>query len=270
MSESRRKLYEVDTSTTEQVGSIERSKATVKSTGSQIYFHRIDKATNLISLEDLFSKINSFCRVRDPRVPMLTDAWEDEGSIEFVLLEQEGVALNSPESRQILKRLNRNFGFEVTYQTLATIAALHDQNATHRHIMKEAFIVHETGLIYLKDHGLLGRINKILNDERDGGDGVTSFQLASNLSGFDVADWACMVASILLGESILDPSHRLERENVEPEAVAMAQKQITKSMNDNAISKFLVKCLQSRADTVGGFDNASDALKAFPVEETMK
>lgn len=266
MGESNKELYEVGEEEG-SVGYVKRFQAVVKATDTKVYFHQLEFNPDRVDEDDLLGKIIGFSGFRDPRVTSFIDAWHHDNIVEFVTLEQEGVGLNTDQGRQIFKNKQKDFGFEIAYQSLAGLAVMHQANATHRDVKKECFIIHETGMVFLKDTGILKQLNDFLDPEVFDINEGTQFMLASNLSGFDVADWACMIASIVLGKSLLDPSLRMPNDEIQPEQVGVAQSQLMEEMGTNPFSLFLKKCMQSRADNVGGFDNAKEAIAKFPIEE---
>ncbi len=260
MSGEQFELYE-GLSEPQRFGYVERKKGVLKEVGTQVYLHEVLISPEVLSAEDLFTTISSFTQVRDPRVPAIIDAWQNKESINYVTLELEGFPLDSSEARSILKSIHSNYFEEMAFQTLATIAALHSQNATHRRIRKEVFNVHDTGFVFMCDGGLIERINKIIEEQTVGNGG--QLMLVSNLAAYDVVDWAAMVATLMTDTSILDPSTRISDE-ILPEDVAQAQKKILQLNGETPMSLFLNKCLQARADNVAVYDNGGEALRAFP------
>lgn len=263
MSESRNELYEAQ-GDIQKSGAVDRWKAVLRDVGTSVYVHEIHVSPDQLSAEDLFQTLGSFTQVRDPRVPAIVDAWQNPDSISLVTLELEGYPLDSKESRAILKSVYSNYYEEMAFQTLATLAALHSQNATHRHVRKEVFNVHETGFVFMRDPGLVERINSIIEEQLNGS--FAQLMLVSNLAAYDVVDWAAMVATLMTDTAILDPSIRITQEML-PEDVAQAQKQIKSLLGESEMSEFLAKCLQARADNVAIYDNAGEALKAFPTRD---
>lgn len=264
MSESRIEYYEAS-GEPKTFGFVERTRASIKDVGTLVYIHEVHISPDKLTAADLFQTLNSFTNVRDPRVPAVIDAWQEKDSIGFVTLELEGHPLDSNEARTLLKANRLNYFEEAAFQSLATLSSLHSQNATHRHVRKEVFAIHETGFIFMRDAGLIERINSIIQEQLDGN--FAQLLLVSNLASYDVVDWAAMVATLMTGVPILDPSSRLSNDEILPEQVARAQKQIIQLLGENPMSSFLSKCLQARADNVAIYDNAGDAMKAYPQKD---
>ncbi|MDX1973516.1 MAG: hypothetical protein SFY68_13380 [Candidatus Sumerlaeia bacterium] len=264
MSESRTNLYTI-TGEPETRVHIQRVSAQVTEVGTPVYLHTIQLAGKELEALEFFASIQTFTNVRDPRVPMLIDAWQEGTGVQFVTLELNGFPIDSSEAQGILSSHGNQLLDEIGYQTLATLAVLHSQNATHRRVRKEVFAVHETGFIFMKDCGLLDRLQNLASQQFD--DAPGGMLLASNLAAYDVVDWAAMMATMITRVPILDPSRRKSEEELLPEEVDQAQRQLIQLMGETPMAIFLNKCLQARADNVPVFDQAGDALKHYPGKE---
>ncbi len=259
MSSDRANLYEM-VGSLPTAGDTHRAEARVRSSGARVILHRIE-VDDPGALDVISGPLQRFAAIRDPRIPRVIDAWQTDNYIFYVTLEYFGEPLRSPASRHIFKGRNQNFIFQAAYQTLSALAALHDQVTTHRNVNVDCFLVTKTGLIFMQNHGLAFRVSRMVavTSSLKSPDGIL---LASNLMGFDVADWAAMIASMVAGVPILDPSLFIDSSPV-PEQVSLAAKQIKQLVIDKTLADFLVRALQARANETGGFENAVEALAEF-------
>jgi len=242
---------------------IRRHEARVKSTGVRVVVHEIQVDREVLAIEDLFYQAGLYAVLKDPRVPRLIDAWQTEKSLYYVTLEQFGDPLFSKEARLFIESAGKNFIYTASFQSLSALAALHDCNILHRNVSAECFIVTPQGMPFMRHIGLNSRIRRIIDNLSGSAD--ADLMLTANLYGCDVADWAATVASAVCRMPILDPAKR-QNDSLIPEQVAVAAKCVIEHVKDKKFADFLVKCMEARADSTGGFENANVAAKAFPVE----
>lgn len=260
--EDRNELYEVRQQL-ETRSEIRRFEARVKSTGARVVFHEVLVDREVVSIEDLFLRVGQYAQLRDVRVPRIIDAWQTGNRIHYVTLEQFGDPLGTPEARIHFETTGRSMPLEVAYQSLSALAALHDQTVLHRRVALDCFVVTPSCMVFMRYHGLNGRIRRLLDDLS--GNNISDMLLVANLYACDVCDWAAMVATMLCGMPILDPKKRSD-DSLIPEQVAVAVKLVRDHIKNKPFADFLCEAMMARGDSTRGFENGGAAVKAYPQE----
>ncbi len=242
---------------------IRRFNGRVKSTGARVVVHEMEVDREAVPVGELFQKTGPYAALRDVRVPRLIDAWQTDKSISYVTLEQTGDPLGSPEARVHFTAAQRDFEREIAYQSLSALAALHDQTILHRHIAADCYVVTPACMVFMRYHGLDMRIGKLMEDFS--GVDVSDMMLVANLYACDVCDWAAMISGILCKMPVLDPKKRYD-DSLIPEQVTVAVKKVRDHVRNKAMADFLCTAMQARADSTAGFENAGEAVKAYPPE----
>jgi hypothetical protein len=247
-------------------GPIERFQARHASCGSPVILHRFPLGD--VDLEAVQRDIQRFAQIRDPRLPLLTDAWVSNGSFEFAWIAHDKWELQAREARVELEQLPRGYIHQVATQTLSALRVLHENSLAHQGFEAPCFTVLPGGLVFLKRPGMLVRLlSSLENDGRFGG----GFQLASNLYSQDVAQWACLVATVAGGIDILTAEER-DVTGVTMATIERARGAIRSNVADRALQVLLNTALDAWEPDGRGFENAAQAwdelCKSFPGEET--
>jgi len=261
-SEDRSHFYKIGQQV-ETRSEVKRFEARVKSTGARVVYHDVQVDREAVTIEDLFQKVGPYAQVRDVRTPRLIDAWQNDKHIYYVTLEQFGDSLDTDEARVHFEAAGKDSAREIAYQSLSALAALHDQTILHRKVAADCYIVTSGCWVFMRYHGLNSRIRKLLEDLS--GIDTSDMMLAANLYACDVCDWAAMIASMLCRMPVLDPKKRFD-DSLIPEQVAVAVKLVRDHVREKSMADYLCHAMQARADSTGGFENAGEAVKAWPTE----
>lgn len=256
----RSEFYEVG-ELLETIGRTRIHAARDKSTGTAVVYHKISLEGAEADEEAILIDLRQEALLLDARVPLLVDAWIVPDHIGYVRLEYPGNPLDSMEGRSLLHQIHGTRVIEETaFESLAALAALHEQTITHKRLRASSYRVTPAGLVFLRDTGLWERVEKHVSTGSHG----FGFALVANWARIDVACWAGMITSLVtnMEYEIVEEDGRLSAALREVERM---QDALRSSKVETNVAEMLCQALEAFANgDAGGFENGPAAMKAFP------
>ena len=247
----------------ETVGVVSRVRARIRSTGVPVIINRLGEDFVQRAEMKIVTDLKRWGPVRNPRLPLLIDAWQCDGRIEFAMIEQKGIALNDRDGHLAFAHSRLGVTMEVVFQTLMALSALQDAGVSHETLRARCFEVLKDGTITMRGHGLLERLNS--HTKSKGTEAEGTFVLSSNLMRHDVGDWALAVGECLSGKMLADLDG-LATPLLSPPVFENAKTEIRRAITDKSLADFVVRALGCRGIQEAEFDSALDARKAFQRE----
>ncbi|MCB2154310.1 hypothetical protein KQI84_05450 [bacterium] len=245
------------------VGVISRVKARIRTSGAPVLIYRLPEEGSSKHEVKILNDLKRWGTVRNPRLPMMIDAWQADGRIEYAQIEYSGTSLNDPAGHGPLMNSRRGLEMEVVWQSLNAIRALHDASVSHEHLRRDSFEILRDGTVYLRDNGLLHCLNSQL--AKGGSQSDIGFMLSSNLMRHDVGDWALTITECLSGQSLANLDD-LETPLLPPHIYEGAVTQLRRTFKEPDLANFMERALACRGKEEPEFGNAIDARKAFEKE----
>ena len=228
--------------------------------GAEGVLHRVALDAPGLDRDHLEPQFQRWGSLRSPHAPMLVDAWFTPADAAFLVLEPEAVALDEPSSVALLDGGVRGYAREASRQALAALAALHEFNISHRRLSLRCFGTAPGGVVVLRDWGLCGRIERLVEQERVA---ASALQLTTSHMARDVADWAAAMGELLLGAEVLPEGVR-QADEPDEARVSAAASRLLEEIADEPLAALLADCLRAHVMRSPRFDSALEALDAFP------
>lgn len=241
-------------------GIVYRFAAREKQFGAPVVIHRVDFAEHGFEPDAVTVPVARWGNLRDARLPLMIDAWTNEDSATWVLVEHAGVPLASSGATELLSGLEGGAARQAVFQSLSALAVLHEPSLSHRSLRADCFSVSPGGVVLLSNWGLDGRLTADADSKADS----AAFTLSANYQSHDLASWAFAIGGVLLDRPLAVESELAVAAPV-PDVVERARDALRKDLADKALAKLLGDCMEIRASDRPVYDNAVEALAAaFP------
>ncbi|MDX2174953.1 MAG: hypothetical protein SF028_00620 [Candidatus Sumerlaeia bacterium] len=195
-----------------------------------------------------------FAGIHHGRIPLLADAWFGENSFDIALLIPQITPLD-PAAANPLRGMDEKSQLTGLLDMLDCLAALHETEIFHGHLLLQDFGVDRHGYIYLHNPGLASRIVDSLGGGEDS-DSNFKLRLSTNMKMRDVAMWAYAMVLLLFGKAFEAEAH----ERWDETDLARAKKELLRVLGTRSpLVEFFEKCLRGATFEANGYDSALPA-----------
>lgn len=203
--------------------------------------------------EDMLKR---YADVHHAHLPLLADAWGDDRQINFVLLHADCTPLSLTGNNPVMM-LGGAERWHLIVESLHYLAALHDLEIVHNHLVEAAFGTDRRGFLHLCDPGLADSLAAVLTDSAASQFLRSGYELSSNIKKYDVADWANMICSLQTGQKFVQSHY----DDWDASDMQKASAKLVAIYGERSMrADFFVRCLRGRAVEGTSFASAREAL----------